>query len=43
MVAGVFVGAALGFAYLVYLPFAGSSSGEGKNNGRPGGGAAEGS
>jgi F0F1-type ATP synthase assembly protein I len=39
MVAGVFVGAVLGFAYLVYLLFAGSSSGEGTNRSKPGGGA----
>ncbi len=30
MVAGVFVGAGLGFAYLVFILFAGSSGGQGR-------------
>ncbi|MBN1321545.1 MAG: AtpZ/AtpI family protein [Thermoleophilia bacterium] len=31
MVGGVFVGAGLGFAYLVFILFAGSSGGQGRN------------
>lgn len=42
MVAGVFVGAALGLGYMVYLLFAGRPAGGSKSENKTGGGAAGG-